>query len=330
MFSAYGLSYKFWRWMFTKAATSPGPVWIDRLWIFDTDGGRVTSGMKYSSASQSTAALSANYARWEYNSSVTNIAPHQNAQAYQGAPTLASVVGNDNLTASLNNFYMCASPVVDPENPDSWLGIGMRFADNAKPVTGYNIMSYETAHYPVSWKVEASQDGVTWTNIETRTNVEHAQPGKYYFYDGEVNTAAAVRGSPVEHFKFGGYKSDGLEADSTKAVSLQVDDGASVDFTAFTVAPQKIGGITVDFAAGGGTIHGGSIAPGGTLYIVNSSQGFVRDSALPIVLDGVGDGANFSSWTVSIDGSPAGKYCAKLNGNGELIVSGMGLLIFVR
>jgi hypothetical protein len=233
----------------------------------------------------------------------------------------------------MNGYPKLATPVIDPANESSWPGIGLRLAASDKPVTGYNIMSEDSDHYPVSWKVEASYDGVTWTDVETRTDVVHAHPGTYYFYDGEKHDEAnARRGSPVEHFRFSGYKSDGLAADPAKAVSLQVDGGASVDLTAFTEAPQKIGGLTVDFAAGGGTIHGGSIASGGTLYIVNSTQGggFALDSALPLVLDGVGDGANFSSWSVCIDGKLAENYRVRLKGSGELVVSGAGLVIIVR
>ena len=54
----------------------------------------------------------------------------------------------------------------------------------------------------------------------------------------------------MEHFRFGGYKRDGLEADAVKALSVQVDDGASLDLTAFTVATQKIDAITIDLATG--------------------------------------------------------------------------------
>ena len=325
VFSDTGLKQKYWRWTFTKTKTSPNPLWLGRLWLFGSDGSHVASGLTYSSKGD----LSNEKRICYFYDSETNLTAEAGVPWYQAASALNKVTESD-LANDMNHFPKLATPVIDSANESSWLGVGLRLAASDKPVTGYNMMSEDSDHYPVSWEVEASHDGVAWTNVETRTDVVHAHPGTYYFYDGEkYNEANARRGSPVEHFRFSGYKSDGLAADPAKAVSLQVDGGASVDLTAFTEAPQKIGCITVDFAAGGGTIHGGSIASGGTLYIVNSSQGFARDSALPIVLDGVVDGANFSSWSVCIDGKPASGRRVELNGNGELVVSGMGAVIIV-
>lgn len=199
----------------------------------------------------------------------------------------------------------------------SWLGVEFRKWNDDKPVTGYNIMSgcctissignnEPTNHCPVSWKVEASNDGVAWIEIETRSDVDTSKVAAGgYFYDGEKYDTAALRGSPVEHFKFGGYKRDGLEADSVKAISVQVDGGASLDLTAFTVVPQKIGGITVDFAKGGGTVVGGSLASSGTLAIVSAAQGYSAGSPLPLTLDGVANASNIVGWTVTVDGAAA-------------------------
>ena len=326
VFSAYGLSKKYWRWTFTKTATTPNPVWIGRVWMFDIDGGHVTSGMEYS-APNTTASLAANRVCWEY-SSATNIA-RANSNNWQWEDRLKYVVGIEDLTANMNNFFYCSSPVVDPENPDSWLGFGMRLADDAKPVTGYNLMSEDDKHYPVSWKVEVSDDGTTWTELETRSDVVHAKPGYCNFYDGAYYVDLQSAGKPMEYFKFSGYKSEGLEADATKAVSLQVDSGASVDLTAFTVAPQKIGGITLDMAVGGGTILGGSIAESGALYIVNAGDSLHLESPLSLVFDGVANADNIKKWTVYVDGVEKPSYKAKVIG-GHLTVGRAELVISVR
>ena len=127
--------------------------------MFDVDGGHVTSGMTKAS-DNTTSSLVANTACWEY-SSATNIA-RGTTSSWQWEDRLKYVVGVDDLIANMNNYFKCSSPVVDPENPDSWLGIGMRLADDAKPVTGYNVMSEDDKQYPVSWKVEVSDDGLTW------------------------------------------------------------------------------------------------------------------------------------------------------------------------
>ncbi len=335
IFSDYGLTKKYLRWTFTKTATSPSPLWLGRLWIFDIDGEHATVGM-IKANDNTTASLAANTACWEY-SSATNIA-RANSNSWQWEDRLKYVLGIDDLVKNMNNFFRCSSPVVDPENPDSWLGIGMRLADTAKPITGYNLMSGDSnSNYPVSWKIEASDDGTTWTEIETRSDVTHAKPGSCIFYDGETTGAsgtATARGKPMEHFKFRGYKRDGLEADPTKPMLFQVDEGASVDLTAFTVAPQKIGGLTVDFATSGstntcGTIYGGSIAQGGTLTILNAGQDFGLGVPLPITLDGASDARNFGTWSVLVNGAEM-HGCLRLNSDDHPVLTALATVLIFK
>ena len=333
VFSAYGLTQKYLRWTFTKTSPDPSPLWLGRLWIFDSDGGHATTGMLYTSTPNTTASLAANYACWEYSAN-TNMALVEGTQSWQALDRLKYVVGIDDLLKNMNNFAKLASPVVDSENPDSWLGIGMRLADDAKPVTGYNVMSEDTSKYPVSWKVEASDDGMTWTEIETRTDVVHAKPGYCNFYDGTYYTNLWEAGKPLEHFHFSGYKRDGLEADATKAASLQVDEGASVDLTAFTVAPQKIGRLTVDFATSGttntcGTIYGGSIAQGGTITVLNAGQDFGVGVPLPITLNGASDAGDFGTWSVMVNGAEMhGR--VKLDPDGHPVVNALATVLIFK
>lgn len=327
VFSARGLSQKYWRWTFTKAATSPNPIWLGRLWLFDNDGGHAGAGLAYAA---SNANLSKGQARLQCDPSAT-LAVDSSAQSYQQLWSLNKVFDN-NLINNLNNYVKLATPVTDPEDQTTYLAVELRLKDEDKPVTGYNIMAEDNKHYPVSWRVEASDDGTTWTEIETRSDVTHANPVYCGFYDGELagaGNAAAVRGKPLEHFKFSGYKSDGLEADAEKAVSLQVDDGASVDLTAFTVAPQKIGGLTLDMAIGGGTIRGGSIAEDGALNIANAGNNLVLDSPLSLALDGIADANKLKGWTVYVDGVEKPSYIAKVI-DGHLAVCTSGLTIIVR
>lgn len=331
VFSEYGITQKYWRWTFTKTGKSPNPVWPGRVWMFDVDGGHATTGMRYSSTANTTASLAANYACWEY-SSATNIA-RENQNSWQWEDRLQYVLGIDDLWKNMNNFFRCSSPVVDPENPDSWLGFGMRLADDAKPVSGYNIMAGDDKHYPVSWKVAVSDNGTEWTEVETQSDFAPVTPAYPFFYDGEKvsieDAPAVVRGKPVEYFKFSGYKRDGLEADATKAVSLQVDDGASVDFTAFTAAPQKIGALTFDMAVGGGTIYGGSISESGALYIVNAGDSLHLESPLSLVFDGIANADIIKKWTVYVNGIAKPSYIAKII-DGHLTVGSAGLAIIVR
>ena len=313
VFSEYGLTQKYWRWTFSKVSQSPNPLWLGRLWLFGTDGSHVAADLI--KTSEDNVSLSAGRVTWKYDASVTNIALHAEGVGTAHSVQYLNRVFWDNLSDNINTFPMLGSPVIDPANADSWLGVEFRMKSDDAPVTGYNIMAAVRTsgdfasvldHIPVSWMVEASDDGVAWTEIEARADVDTSKvTERGRFYDGESYTVAALRGSPVEHFKLGGYKRSGLTADATKALSVQVDGGASLDLTAFTSAPQKIGGITVDFAKGGGTVVGGSLASSGTLAIVSAAQGYSAGSPLPLTLDGVANASNIAGWTVTVDGAAA-------------------------
>lgn len=113
-------------------------------------------------------------------------------------------------------------------------------------------------------------------------------------------------------------------------MKVQVDEGASLDLTAFTVVTQKIGSITVDMAKGGGTILGGAAAESGTLYITNSSSGFTPNSRMPLALQGIGDRTNLKNWSVVVDGTSKSYHIA-LDSDGEhFYVIPPGLTIVVR
>ena len=324
VFSALGVQQKYLRWIFRKAKTSPNPVWIDRLWLFDVDGNLATPSM--TRVSDNTSSLSAGQACWIY-SSATNITLDASASAsYQGADRLATyVLGGKQ--SNYNNFLKCASPVVDPENADSRLGIAMRLADDAKNVTGYNMMAPDKDRYPASWTVEASDDGETWTVLDTHDDYvinPYSQYETYAWYDG-VYQVATVN----EHFKFSGYKSNGLAADPAEVVSLQVDYGATVDLTAYTVAPQKIGGISYDVALGGGVIRGGALIAEGRIDLANFDA--ANPAPLSLELDGTIDIANLSSWRVFVDGVERTKYVPKYHpSTKEISLIASGLIIVVK
>ncbi len=316
VFSAYGLSQKFWRWTFMKVASSPNPLGLGRLWLFDIDGGHAAAGLQRGNNNTTPSTLGKGRVCWEYNSA-TNLSSTTTTE-WQKAYNLDKVFMDG--FAKGNNYPDLATPVIDPENPVSWPSIVFRRTDSDKSVTGYNMMAEDATSYPVSWKVEASDDGVSWTEIETRTDVAHAHPGILYFYDGETLTGGVqARGKPKEHFKFSGYKSNGLSADPTKAVALQVDENASVDLTAFTVAAQKINGLTVDFGKGAGTINGGALVQGGTIRVLNSAQGFAPGLPLPLTLSGVADTANIDDWSIVIDGYIR-KYRVRIDSDGHPIL----------
>ena len=332
VFSKYGFSQKHWRWTFTKVAGGPGPLLLGRLWIFGTDGESVTPNSSGTTSSMSYKApnsvLSAPGTVCFVHDSSTNVANKANASSWQTTTQLNKCFRTD--FESLNNFPNLISPEIDPGNPASHLGVELYLNASAKPVTGYNIMTQSKTVYPVSWKVEASEDGVEWTTVETRTDEVHGNPGMYYYFDGEYAekdkgvSPVQQRGKPREHFHFTGYRHDGLSP-LAEPLALQVDAGAEIDLRAFT-GGQAIGALTIDLAAGGGTIHGGALAAGGTLTLVNAA-GHDLSQTLPLIFDGTADLANAKTWSVVIDGKVKKYKVAAENGVLRLIPPGMTIVI---
>ena len=331
VFSQYGFAQKYWRWTFTKMYNGPKPLHLGRFWIFGTNGECVAPGMPGLSYVSSTTALSAGNVRWRYDSS-TNLALKAGVPDWQGYSRLEYCF-RTNFNQYLNNFAHLSSPEIDPGNAASHLGFELRLKAAAKPVTGYNFMAVLANDYATSWTVEASDDGVEWTTVETRNDVVHKNPQGYYFYDGEAayvaagNSPVQVRGKPIEFFHFTGYRNDGLST-LTDLLSVQVDQDATLDLRAFSDG-QPISRIAIDLSAGGGTVYGGMVAANGTLALTNvAASGFNLSDALPLTLDGLGDTANLRTWSVVIDGAPS-KYKIMCS-NGQLALVPPGVTIIFR
>ena len=307
----------------------PKPLHLARFWIFGTDGESVAPGMPGLGYVSSTTALSEGTVRWRYDSS-TNMALKAGVPDWQGFNRLEFCF-RTNFNQHLNNFAYLSSPEIDPGNAASHLGFELRLKATAKPVTGYNFMIPLANDYPTSWRVEASDDGEAWTTVETRNDVVHKNPLGYYFYDGENGngntTDVGIRGRPLEHFHFGGYRNDGL-ATLAEPLSVRVDRDATLDLRAFS-SGQPISRIAIDLSAGGGTIHGGTAAANGTLALTNvAASGFNLSNALPLTLDGLGDTVNLRNWSVVVDGAP-GAYKVMCS-NGHLVLIPPGAVIIFR
>ncbi|MBR2837460.1 MAG: hypothetical protein IKE55_01620 [Kiritimatiellae bacterium] len=113
----------------------------------------------------------------------------------------------------------------------------------------------------------------------------------------------------------------GVAFSSAATVSVAAD--AVLDLS---MSATEIGSLRVD-CAGAGEIRGGAIADAGTVDIVGLPENW-KAVTLPLTLSGVADVGNFSSWQVSVNGSPKPGCCLLFVG-GHLMVQKPGyLLIF--
>ena len=342
VFSAIGLSQRYWRFTFKgMSGAAPAPVQLRGIYLFGTTGAWENSGIGNSAETADngyvteleTPTLAANTVRYFVNSATNVVA--DTSQSYYKISFLKQLFDTTN---GGNNRPVLLSPLVDSGNPDSWLSIEFRLNDGGNPITGYNLCNgtgTASGAYPSAWSVCVSDDGETWTEVDSRSGETCATgSGKYYTYDGGAEYVvdikdkgvAELQGVLAEHFKFSGYKSNGLEADAAKALSIQVDSGTSLDLTAFTVATQKVAAVTIDLAKGGGTVYGGSIVPCGTLTL-NNAVGVNLGDALPLLFQNVSGTDNFTSWAVIIDGHETSRKVEFRNG--RLSFEG-GLVIFVK
>ena len=108
-------------------------------------------------------------------------------------------------------------------------------------------------------------------------------------------------------------------------LSVQVDGGATLDLTAFTVSTQKIDAITIDLAAGGGTVLGGSIVAGGALMLTNALAAS-QNAVLPLLFQNTSNADNFRSWSVIIDGHATSRRIRFWDGRLSL-VGGLALIV---
>ena len=322
-FSKYGLDYKWWRWTFKSTAGGNYAVRLRGIYLFGPDGTWQNSGLGYiaPATEQTETILAEKKVRFVVNSATNVVSSKTDNQ--NGLTSLARWF---TLSSSYggNHYPMLTSPVINADDSTSWLGIEMHISSSSKPVIGYNLRAATwLSNYPNGWKVEASNDGSNWTTIDEREGVVSKASKNYYSYDDTAWSATTF--NLKELFHFTGYRNGGLAV--VDPLSVQVDEGATLDLLAFDDG-QPVEAITIDLAAGGGTLKGGRIAANGKLTLLNAAEsGANLAEALPLVLDGTLDTENLATWTLTIDGRNSRREVTYEDGQIKLIAPGLMILV---
>jgi hypothetical protein len=114
-------------------------------------------------------------------------------------------------------------------------------------------------------------------------------------------------------------------------MQLEVSPEAVADFTNVT-GGQTVDTLTIDAAAGGGTVKNVSFAESGTIHLKNlPSDASLHDFSIRLTLLDAKDIANLAGWRICADGVElnAGKYKACYS-EGFLRITGTGMTIIVR
>ncbi len=162
--------------------------------------------------------------------------------------------------------------------------------------------------HPSAWLFQTSVDGVNWKTVDTRTG------------------AVSKSGYGSTPFVIKGFLAD-KAAGFNPSANVKVTAGATLDARG-VVNGQTLSHLTVDMTTRGGTIRGVKIAQGGVLNLVNIPEGMsLHNAEIPITLLDVADGANLPSWTVLVDGTPAG--VGTLKWDGEKLSLWDGVTFFI-
>ena len=320
-FSAYGLDHKWWRWTFFSVNGGPKPLAHRGLYLFaaNDEWQSVSPGIVNAAHFDNppTEPLEARKCRWWYHSETNIVAANLN---YCNIEYMRYWF---HYSKPGNNISTLSSPVINTDDPRSYVGVEVCLPSTAKPIVGYNMRTHRETQYANGWKLEASRNGLDWETVDIRSNQIFEINGTYRSYDDM--TYMANEPNTKELFHLTGYRRGGLVAGDP--VSVQVDDGAILDLLAFDEG-QPIDSVTIDCAEGGGTVKGGKVAANGTLVLVNAEEsGLNLENALPILFDGIKNAENFTSWTVIVDGRKTNRKVGYSDGRITILPPGLVILV---
>ena len=335
IFSGFGYDYKYWRWTFKKT-TSPNansPLILRGLWLFGDDGQMANYNLSYGGIAkgfEGYAPVAKGKARWFVRSTSTEVGCAAGQDAWLNESNLYKWF---EFGSNGGHLPYLTTPLLNPDDSNSWLSVEMCLKDGARPVTGYTLLrGYWNAYRVTDWSVEASSDGTTWVAIEEKAIEEEAGArtgsSEYCTYDGKPyvkNMSPLPTASEYEYFKLSGRQ--GTLTPSADPLSVQVDESATLDLTSFSPA-QKISAITLDMSKGGGTIKGGEYMANGTLTIVSPAER--PAGTLPIALTNPSLAANLDSWAVVINGKVSNRRLQYNAATSTIEVIPPGLTLVIR
>ena len=185
-------------------------------------------------------------------------------------------------------------------DPSSWIPVIVRMPADAKPVVRFDLYYAQvntTANAPYynrqakAFALEGSVDGFTWDELFVTNGVDYAAKASW------VSNAETSFYSPRKDKGFAVASAASGKAVNAlgNATSVSVKGGATLRVEGDSL---PLTSLTVDCAAGVGTITGVTLAESGTLVLLNVP----REGFVPIDFTGIGNAANLKGWTVSTPG----------------------------
>ena len=229
---------------------------------------------------------------------------------------------------AFNDYFEPTFPVPrGASSPETWIPVTFRIAPDA--IVGFSQRASwgGAATWPRVFTLETSADGVAWTTALAADNCLWTGDAAWYLGD-------ATGGSPNRTYcpyplPIGGYDAP-CAAGFAAGAEVRVDKGATLDLSnGATAAARAVSSLTVDAAAGGGTVRGLAVPETGTLRLLNvASDADLVDYTVPLALPDATATANFARWTLVVNGSVSERRLAWRAG--ALCIPARGTVIMVR
>lgn len=312
-----GNTDKYYRFSFDFSNLSGDNASVGKLGLFDKDGNWVAKNLSFAGQGIAASALSAG--TFTFSDGL--------AYQYQASGNFS-----ESPRAIFNTAHNKYGMQVTNRKTYPVFTLTVRLADNANPVCWFT--TYRQGDFPAGTiTVESSPDGVSgWRKVAEFAEATTYNGAYYTWANDRSGGSAAVTISgnaktlwtgapfPVE-------SSGDAPAATTASVAAKVAAGATLDLAA---APGvSVNAIEVDWTSLGGTIRGLAIPTNGTLALVNVPSGTNLYGPVLLTLDAASGSANFSSWTVTVNGRA--KDCRiQLDANGALTLGAEATVITLR
>ena len=284
---------------------------IQELALYSADGVRRNVGMTFHTTYDDWTALPVGHACWARGGTINYYSNRNGDKMF------------DDERTSTGCCVVFNSTHVRLDMPSTWIPVLMRMDPEVERITRFDIVNVNGQGYartPIAYKMEASRDGYSWTQVFYETNSLAANSGYWHSDPSEAFVAGAVRLG-----KGFSIANQPLPADELLPNVSDVSVASNAVLEALGDVELKT--LSADASgAGNGTVKGFAFAQAGTLRVTGLGATAGR-CEIPMAFEDCTGLENVSKWTLLFNGAPAKNYCAKATAEGIVLMANGTLLI---
>ena len=206
-------------------------------------------------------------------------------------------------------------------NPDTWVPVVMRLSNDAGIVQSYDLFYGDSmqgnyrGRYPTAFALEGSVDGYAWEEIARTNDLTNAGFG----------WLSKTSGGP-DRTSGGGIQIRGVGTNDCHSLSAVETVSVASGATLKASGEVWLSCLTVDCAAGAGTIDGFNLSASGELRASNVPK---EGCDLPFKFENVQGVSNLAAWKVVADGKED-VMSLSVGSDGKVRLRGKGLTVILR